>query len=503
MKHQARLRLAQTSPDNPDAVYRAAVAALKAGLAEEVLPLAEAAARRHPDDARMWQVLGLACRRLEDSARAMTAFGRAAELAPTDALIAHSIARVTLEAGLPATELFERALRLAPNDASVRLGLAATQFAEGQFEEAIARLDEALVQNPGWLEGHATLSRLRWMCGERDNYVASLERAVATIPRSVDIWLGLISYLVDGERYEQALDAIARARAAAGDNRQFTMLDAICAAERGETERADRLFASLWPIGHVNDAVRYARHLLRANRPAEAAAYAESRLPDDPGHALIPYLAVGWRLVGDPRWEWLEGDPRLVGVYDIADKLGPLDALADCLRKLHVAPGQPLDQTLRGGTQTDGPLFARIEPEIRALRSAILEAVATHVAQLPPRDPRHPQLKEPRAPLRFSGSWSVRLQDAGYHINHVHPAGWFSSAFYVALPDAALGGERHDGWLSLGEVTELGLDLEPIRLVEPRPGRLVLFPSTMWHGTRPFAAGERLTVAFDIARPDS
>ena len=45
------------------------------------------------------------------------------------------------------------------------------------------------------------------------------------------------------------------------------------------------------------------------------------------------------------------------------------------------------------------------------------------------------------------------------------------------------------------------LDLPPIRLIEPRPGRLVLFPSTMWHGTRPFAQGERLTVAFDVARP--
>jgi len=36
-------------------------------------------------------------------------------------------------------------------------------------------------------------------------------------------------------------------------------------------------------------------------------------------------------------------------------------------------------------------------------------------------------------------------------------------------------------------------------LIEPKPGRLALFPSWMWHGTRPFAEGERITVAFDVA----
>ena len=35
--------------------------------------------------------------------------------------------------------------------------------------------------------------------------------------------------------------------------------------------------------------------------------------------------------------------------------------------------------------------------------------------------------------------------------------------------------------------------------VRPEPGRLVLFPSYMWHGTAPFSGDEdRLTVAFDI-----
>ena len=43
--------------------------------------------------------------------------------------------------------------------------------------------------------------------------------------------------------------------------------------------------------------------------------------------------------------------------------------------------------------------------------------------------------------------------------------------------------------------------LAPLQVIEPKPGRLVLFPSNMWHGTRPFPQGERLTVAFDIARP--
>jgi hypothetical protein len=83
----------------------------------------------------------------------------------------------------------------------------------------------------------------------------------------------------------------------------------------------------------------------------------------------------------------------------------------------------------------------------------------------------------------------------------VHPAGWLSSALYVVLPPESERGAGEAGWLSLGEATELGLPLPPIRLVEPKPGQLVLFPSTMWHGTRPFTAGERLTVAFDVKRP--
>ena len=37
------------------------------------------------------------------------------------------------------------------------------------------------------------------------------------------------------------------------------------------------------------------------------------------------------------------------------------------------------------------------------------------------------------------------------------------------------------------------------RHVQPRAGRLVLFPSMFWHGTSPFQEpATRLTIAFDV-----
>jgi hypothetical protein len=191
-------------------------------------------------------------------------------------------------------------------------------------------------------------------------------------------------------------------------------------------------------------------------------------------------------------------------VYDLAAEIGDLSLLAAHLRSLHFAKAAPLDQSVRGGTQTDGNLLLRDEAPLDRLRKAVMRAVDRYVAQLPPARAGHPTLLAHREPLRIGGSWSVRLQGQGHHADHVHSQGWLSSAFYVALPAsmAAPGKPEADGWLSLGEARDLVPDLPPLAMIEPKPGRLVLFPSVMWHGTRPFTEGERLTVALDVAKPN-
>ena len=207
-------------------------------------------------------------------------------------------------------------------------------------------------------------------------------------------------------------------------------------------------------------------------------------------------------MIGDPRSAWLEEDERLISVIDLENLL-PLEELASVLRSLHMAKGEYLDQSVRGGTQTDGPFFSRVESPIRETRATVVDAVDKYLAQLPPIRADHPLLAPRRdRRIRFSGSWSVRLSASGYHVSHVHPQGWISSALYVAVPHSVTSGKGRAGWLQIGRPPQtLKTGLDPKRLIEPRPGRLVLFPSWMWHGTLPFESGERLTVAFDVAMP--
>ncbi len=493
-----------TAPDAADAkaVVDHAIAALRRQDEGPALPLVAEAARRHPGDPLLWRMLGALHRGLDDHAAAIPALERAAALAPDDPVVAHMLARSCLEGGKPASALFERALALAPGDMVVRLGAVYAILAERGPPAAIAALERELALAPTWHEGHAQLARLRWSAGDRTGFVRSFEPALAAAPRDVNLWGHFLASLMLALRHEDVLAAVRRGRAAAGGHPMFDLYEATALDDLGDLDASTPLFAAMASINDPIAAIYRVRHLLRAGRHGEAAALAERWSATPHGDHFLPYLSIAWRLTGDARWQWLEGDERLVGIHDLGEALGPLDDLAALLRRLHTAKDQPLDQSVRGGTQVDGPL-SRVEPEVRRVRAAIVAAVERHIAQLPPPDPGHAGLAPARdRPVRLSGSWSVRLGGKGHHASHVHPGGWFSSAFYVALPDEAERGPAPAGWLSLGEPPpELGLALPALRLIEPRPGRLVLFPSTMWHATRPFDAGERLTMAFDVARP--
>lgn len=453
-------------------------------------------------DYRLWHIHGLIRRALEQRELAIPSLSRAVELNPQAANPARALARTLYEAGLDCLDAYGHALQLSPGDPEVLKELAMALVAAGEPDTAIAGLEKILGRTPMWIEGQTILAQLRWMEGDKDDFTRGFDEVRRAYPQSMDLWREQNIALVHAEHWDKALAVIAEGRAILGEQQMFAANEAVIQAEMGNIEVADRLLA---PFADLNDSpfqVRRVRHLLRAGRPDEASKVIEPWLSTPDATMFWPYASLAWRQTDPDRWQWLEGDPSFVGVYDMAEELPPLDELATALRSLHKLSGQPLEQSLRGGTQTDGDIFMRIDPIFVRLREAIRAKVAQHVAQLPPPDPAHPLLGAARDRISFAGAWSVRLKDAGFHSNHVHPMGWFSSALYIALPADMGGGES--GYLTLGEPKSscFDVDLPAFRTIEPRPGRLALFPATMWHGTRPFGTGERLTVAFDVARHD-
>lgn len=444
-----------------------------------------------------WRALLL--RGLARHGEALVLMRQAVALAPQDGEMARNHAQVALEAGLAADSLFEAALQLDPASVPTRLGLVSAYFSAGKGAQGLALLEAALRANPTWFEGHAQFAQLATLTGQPQRAVETLQAAIQRLPDRLDLRAQMLGILLLAGRHADTADKAAAALARLGDVPLLLVDRAAALDELGESAAAADMFARAGSPADVGHASWLIRHQLRRGDAKAALATAEPWLASEGAPQIWPYVSLAWRLLGDSHAEWLDQQPGLISTIELGEQVD-LAALAVCLRQIHARSGRFVDQSVRGGTQTDGPLFSRIEPEIVAVRQVIAAAMAQYTQALPPIDEFHPQLALRRGQdTRFSGSWSVRLVDQGYHTSHHHPQGWFSAVFYVTVPEALDGTA---GQLQLGAPPpELGLDVEPYQSFAPKPGRLVIFPSTMWHATMPFSAGERMTIAFDTARP--
>lgn len=433
----------------------------------------------------------------------------ALQMEPDKLTVLHDLATLYQRAHRPAQALsmHERAVRLGLDVADAHYNHGNTLQSLGRLEEASAAYRRALQKEPGHRLALYDLARLRWRQAD-PAFDAELQAAGLNLPKSA-VAPGLrAQLLMNAERWAPAADAFRQALALAPDGAGFRSGLARCLARLGDMDLAlfehDRA-VSLAPRDATVRACQCAA-LLEARQPeraSQAVQVARELAPDD--QYVLALQGLVWRVMGDPRESWLNDIDRLVRVVDLEPPAGFASmadfnaALTQELESLHKDVAAPVDQTLRKGTQTLGDIFEQGHPLVDLLKARIAEAIDAHIRSLP-EDPTHPFLKRRASSWQFTDSWSSRLGQGGFHTNHVHPHGWLSSAYYVQVPEAAADPERREGWLQFGEPDfDAGL-VEPVRRrVQPKPGRLALFPSLMWHGTTPFAdPSPRMTIAFDV-----
>jgi tetratricopeptide (TPR) repeat protein len=505
---QDALRSIAPGKELPPALIAAAIdlarEARSARRGDLAIPILERLVALAPREALAWQLLGFSYGEEQRIPEAARAFSQAAALDPNEPLTAFGHAQSSLDAGFPAAALFAHARTLAPADLATVNGWAAALAAQGEPEAAVALLADTLVRHPDWLQGHKSLAALRFTSGDSQHFARSYAAACAAQPQNLPLRLAWFSALAQARDWDAALKIIAEGETLIGASPAFAVSRAFLASESGDLERAEEWFARTASIRDDVLGIAHLRHCLRTGRVEQAETLALDLLQGRSAPMIWPYLSVIWRLRGDARAQWLDGAPPYIRAFDLPLSAGELDALAAVLRRLHTTRAPHLEQSVRGGTQTDTDrqLFFRAEPEIQTVRAKVCTAIREYVAGMPAPVPGHPLLGVPRGRFLFSGSWSVRLTRQGHHVSHTHPLGWISSALYVSLPQPAQLGAAPAGWIRFGvPPPALGLNLPGYGAFEPKPGRLILFPSTMWHDTLPFDDGERLVIAFDVIAP--
>ncbi|HQS68704.1 MAG: hypothetical protein B7Y36_03185 [Novosphingobium sp. 28-62-57] len=449
-------------------------------------------------DAQALLQRAVALRDVQDTAGALEAILAAAKLAPNDPNVALGVAQVSFEAGLPAADLYTRAAQLSPARIDLQRSRATALAAEGRQADGEALLEQVLAANPAWIDGHRCMSCLRATAGDAD-FARSFAAAVAREPENFGLRMAWFHVLATAKDWAGARKVIADAETALGQRQASLLGKLFIASESGEGADDPALFDGVEAVRDVGLDLARVRHFLRGGQVERARDVCVRHMGTPAMRAFWSYLSLAWRLLGDARADWLDGGMRDVRSFDLDFTPGELAELAETLRGLHTMQLPYHEQSVRGGTQTERPLLLRIDPVIAKAKAKIEAAVRDYIDGLPSADPAHPLLSAPRGPFLFAGSWSVRLRPGGFHSVHTHPMGWISSALYVSVPEAHALGAPPAGHLQFGAPPpELGLGLEPYGAVAPQPGRLALFPSTLWHGTVPFDDGERLTIAFDV-----
>lgn len=495
------LRALELNPNSPQLLLNLGLTLIDEGKTVEAIDALTAALKKNDSIAALWHALGVALRIQGDLEQASAALERAIKLDPKDGRTWTALGVIARLRGNPdlALQCYEQARRAGFEAIELLDAEASAHFDLGDIDVAISKVDKLLAHAPQYVPAHVMRYEMTFEQGlPVDEALAPLRLAAQTYPDDMALQGALASALFATGSYPQAVELAAQIRDRA-DTPVMAALHAQTLIKSGLATDALRALGKTpkaW-LEQPRLAEVLAKALIVNHDPGKASAILDQALLKAPlDQALLATQSIAWRLLDDPREQWLCDYDQFI--WRIKLREDHLAALEQYLRGLHQHQREPLRQSLKNGTQTSGNLLGRSVDVLNQTRAAIATALAAYIEAMPKAD-QHPFLARRSSTIRFAGSWSVLLKDGGRHTNHFHQEGWISSAHYVSLPPKS-SAAPNAGCLQFGQPSaDHGVDLPPRRVIDPVAGELVLFPSYFWHGTIPFHGPDtRLTLAFDV-----
>lgn len=464
-------------PKHPDAILALAQAFEKSGRVADAEQLLETAVAEQPAQLKLWLMYSITLRHQGKYKFALEQLGRAVAINPADLALKREYATIC--------------------------------YLAGEIKTAISQVRDLLQQFPTEASLYHLLADFRWLAGEDDCF-SHYEQILKLQPQLLHLYGPYIQKLIKANAMEKA-EQITDLYLAQQQTAEALVYKGFLRRSAGDAGQALNFLRSALQQQPADAEIRNEMALCYLSQQAneQALMQFEALIQDYPhNQAWYAHYAAALKYLGQSNaYRQLYNYDKFVQARAVEPPAGYTSiqqfnqSLLSVIVPLHQTQRHPLDQSLRYGTQTDDHLFLRSEPQIQQLEQQLRQQIALYIQSLPD-DQTHPFLRRKSDNFLFTGAWSVRLNQSGFHKNHYHSEGWISGCYYVDIPPAVE--EKGQGWIKFGqaELTEQ-LAMQPDILVKPQAGTVVLFPSMMWHGTEPFSGQHyRVTVAFDLIPTD-
>ena len=465
----------------------------------------------HPDALYGLGIIYFETERFADSAQYLARLD-AAQPGSKDLLLRLASAYALADQPSKAVDTYKKLLTIAPHTPNIHFNLGVMLSDLHRWEEASSAFELAIEQEPGSSETLLNLADTYDRQARFEEAITVWQRAIAltgTVAQDPELHVLIGKRLRLVDRFEdsvhffkRALDIVPNDTDVLFEQHRSMVLNKDLSGAHDCLEKVEALSPNYEYLAPAWAAVQ-----LGLGRAEDALTTCEKHLQQYPHD--ITMLSTRPFILND-----LGSEREQAAIYEnyvyikelsAADGFDTINTFNDALSE-HILShpslrNSPPRTTTKNGQQT-GELLVEPKGPVASLEHMLWETLDEYRANLSlvAGSANEPCNEWPK--LKGITAWGVVLNAQGHQVPHLHPTGWISGVYYVDVPDFVSSTDKdHLGWLEFGAAPpEIPASKQPATfLIEPKPGRLVLFPSYFFHRTIPYTdTARRISIAFDF-----
>ncbi|WP_269603957.1 tetratricopeptide repeat protein [Prochlorococcus marinus] len=406
--------------------------------------------------------------------------------------------------------LYRKAIEIKPDFADAHYNLANLLQAIGKLQEAEVLYRKAIEIKPDYTDAHLNLGNLLKDISKLQEAELSYRKSIEIKPDYAQAHLNLGIILRDLGKLEEAELYTRKAIEINSDSPDnYLILGSILELNNKLKEAKNSFTKAQLLKPDLDMYMGFASLYLKEKKPQNALILIDKFLEKNQSDTrALAYKTIALRGVNKfDEFNKLINFPKLVkkiysqnlikeDIFEFNKKFRN-SLLVDPRRKTEE---NQIGWAIRGGTVIRALFEDMSNPFISQFHRMLSQAIEIYIKDLPV-DFDHPFLRKQIDQASIDNCWVNFLEPGDFQSNHIHNNGWLSGVYYLDEPKVEKN-KSNAGWIEFNrsgyKLPHFGGEKE-IKLIKPKVGMFILFPSYLWHGTIPYkAAYTRGSISFDI-----